>query len=137
MANYYGAERTNYVRIREDKLEEVRAYKNLFGMEVINLGDRLGFIPSNFSDDGCFPSCVENEAGAEVELDWKKIATCMEVGQVLVVMHVGREKLRYLNGSATAWDWRGEFVEISLKEIYERAAEKFGVAADDITDAAY
>ena len=137
MANYEGAERTNYVRIREEKLHDVAEYVGMFNIEMHEEDGTYCFLPSAWNDDGCFSQGGEDEDGNELELDWESVARAMEDGQVLIIMSAGHEKLRYISGWAAAWDWRGNYTSLSLNGIYERAAEKFGVQTEDISRAEY
>lgn len=52
-------------------------------------------------------------------------------------MEVGAEKLRYLTGAATAVDHRGRVVEVTLSDVYRKAARAFHVAESEITEATY
>lgn len=141
MANYEGAERTNYVRIRQEKVEWVEKYADSFNIEMFEKDGAYCFTPSEYTDDGCFNTWREyldaegNEC--EDELDLAKVALCMEEGQVLVILSSGHEKLRYISGWAAAWDWRGNCVSLGLSGIYMLAAEKFDVSVDDISRAEY
>ena len=141
MANYQGAERTNYVRIREDRLNRVTRYAARFNIEMHEKDGAYCFTPSEYTDGGCFNVWYQYEDDdgneCEAELDWAEVALCMEVGQVLVVMSAGHEKLRYIIGWAAAWDWQGNYTSLSINGIYEQAAEKFGVQTDDISRAEY
>ena len=137
MANYQGAERTNYVRIREEKLHDVAEYVGMFNIEMHEEDGTYCFLPSAWNDDGCFQSWREDEGGNELELDWESVARAMEDGQVLIIMSAGHEKLRYIGGWAEAWDWRGNYTSLSLNDIYKHASEEFGVPTDDISCAEY
>lgn len=141
MANYQGAERTNYVRIREEKLHDVAEYVRMFNIEMHEKDGTYCFTPFGYTDDGCFNAwcAYEDDDGreCEAELDWAEVALCMEEGQVLVILSAGHEKLRYISGYAQAWDWRGNCVGLSLNEIYRRASEAFEVPFDSITDCSY
>jgi hypothetical protein len=53
---------------------------------------------------------------------------------VAVFVEVGAEKLRYLTGWSFAVSAKGERVEVSLDEIYQRANDTLG---GEITDASY
>ena len=137
MANYQGAERTNYVRIRQEKLHDVAEYVGMFNIEMHEKDGTYCFLPSAWNDDGCFSQWGEDEGGNELELDWESVARAMEDGQVLIIMSAGHEKLRYISGWAVAWDWQGNYTSLSINGIYEQAAEKFGVQTDDISRAEY
>jgi len=52
-------------------------------------------------------------------------------------MEIGAEKLRYLTGVAIAVKHNGRVVEVTLSDIYRKAARAFRVAESDITQATY
>lgn len=140
MANFTGAQRSNYVKFKAECLEEVTDYLSQFGIKMHTGTAHPGthcLIPDDMSDDGMFCSLAYNDAGEDIYLDFGWVAQQMEVGQVLVLEAIGNEKLRYLMGVADAWSHEGEWAGISIGEIYERAAEHFGVPADSITQASY
>ena len=140
MANFTGAQRSNYVKFKSERLEAVTEYLSQFGIRLHGAAAHPGahcLLPDDLSDDGLFCSFSCNDAGEDVDLDLGWVAQQMEAGQVLVVEAIGNEKLRYLSGTADAWNHEGEWVGISIGEIYERAAARFGVPADSITQASY
>lgn len=138
MANWYGAARSNYVLI-----------KNL-GALVDALDPWPIGIHKKHADDSensvlvCFLS-EEQDSGGWPSLDFNdnefdpKTCICphMEPGQVLVMMEIGHEKLRVLTGHAVAYNHEGKFVTVNLNDIYEKAAEAFGVECGSITPATY
>lgn len=133
MSNYLGVERSNYVKFKGECLEEVREYLKGFSVNLQEKDGMYCMLPSVFSEDGCFGSI--NDDGDS--LDIRAVAGLMEPGQVLVVLSIGAEKLRYLCGKATAWDHRGNCVDIDLYSIYELASQKFMVPVSEITEASY
>lgn len=140
MANYTGAQRSNYVRFREDQVQAVDHYLRDFGIEMHESLAHPGcycLTPYEYSEDGCFVTYAFDEHGQDIELELAWVAQQMEEGQILVVEQVGHEKLRYLSGTADAWNWKGEWVGISIGEIYKRAAEKFDVPEGSISQASY
>ncbi len=52
-------------------------------------------------------------------------------------MEIGAEKLRYLTGVAIAIDHKGRVIELTLSDIYRKAAQAFRVAENEITQATY
>jgi hypothetical protein len=52
-------------------------------------------------------------------------------------MEIGAEKLRYLTGVAIAVNHKGRVVQLTLSDIYCKAARAFRVAESEITQAAY
>lgn len=139
MANFTGVERSNYVKFKPEKLEEVREYLEQFDVELSPESDQSEaycLLASSYSE-GVFSSLSVNENDEEIELELKRVAEQMEEGQVLVVMLAGYEKMRYVVGEAEAWNWKGESVYVSLSDIYKKAAEEFQVDVASITDCSY
>lgn len=136
MANFTGAQRSNYVIFKPEKLEEVREYLEQFSVELspnLNQPEFYCLLPSNNYEDIFSSSSIEED----VQLDLGRVAQQMLEGQVLVVMLAGHEKLRYISGCAEAWNWKGESVYLDLSDIYKKAAEAFQVNQDSITDCSY
>ena len=86
-------------------------------MEIIeDSEERIGFIsnaqegiPQLFDSDG--------EATDTYLDDDARIPRCLAEGEVLVIMEVGREEMRYLKGYAVAINWDGKVCHVSLDEI--------------------
>lgn len=139
MANFTGAQRSNYVMFKPEKLEEVEEYLGQFEIELSSNPTQPEFhclLASDYSE-GMFStySIDENDEEIELELGW--VAEQMMEGQVLVVMLAGYEKLRYVAGGAEAWNWKGEAVYVCLSDIYKKAAEAFQVDVASITACSY
>ena len=139
MANFTGAQRSNYVIFKPEKLEEVRKYLEQFDIELSPQSEQSEFhclLPSEHSE-GVFSTMGtdENDEDLELELGW--VAEQMMEGQVLIIMLAGHEKLRYITGDAEAWNWKGESVYLCLSDIYKKAAETFQVDEASITDCSY
>jgi len=158
MANWYGAARSNYVRVVDEDM--FRAQMKRLGLHVFeacggNKMKKFGVSPSPYSEDGSWPSfifnfevpgladdegddVVEEEHTFEFETD---VMPYVEVGQVLVVMQAGAEKLRYITGSASAFVRRAsgevEVTYLGIDEIYSRAADQFEIPESEITPAEY
>lgn len=131
MANWYGASRSNYFRVKDIKafMEDMRTISVAV---VINndaeFGQRCMVHPED-GDDGNWPSYrYDNETDSEMEDIWlpEVISKHLPEGEVAVFLTVGHEKLRYLTGFAVAIDHTGKEIEVNLNEIYPRAAEAFG-----------
>lgn len=141
MANFYGAERSNYVRFKADKFEEVTDYLKRYGVEIKPNRDNPELVcllpQEGFTDDGMFGQWHEDGDGVETELDLSWVAMQMEDGQVLVIESVGHEKLRYLSGYAEAWDSKGNHTAVNIVDIYSQAAKEFKIPRHLITTAAY
>lgn len=158
MANFSGTERSNYVLFRPDSLAQVKAYCDLFDITLAEQGDRHALLASAMSEDGCFGTYAyvtrdsplngviegltfgpedDGEEECEVDLDLSVIAKCMMPGEVLVVEKVGSEKQRYVFGCASAYNHLGEYIDLTLSDIYAKAGEAFGVDHTRITRAQY
>ena len=125
------------------------------------------FHPGESSDDGDFPSWLypdvpdrdespeefaalakalgvteaELDSRGEAEFSWEQhIMPFIAENAVLVVVVAGAEKLRYISGSARAFIRRGDEVSttaIGLSDIYDKAAQEFGVEQKSISEATY
>ena len=139
MANFTGAQRSNYVMFKPEKLEEVEEYLGQFDIELNPHSSRPEFyclLASSYSE-GVFSTWCTDENDEEISLDLGWVAEQMIEGHVLVVMLAVYEKLRYIVGHAEAWHWKGESVYIGLSDIYKKAAEAFQVDEASITDCSY
>lgn len=139
MANFTGAQRSNYVMFKPEKLEEVREYLEKFEVELSPHSKQPEFyclLASEYSE-GVFTTSTTDENDEDIELELSWVAEQMLEGQVLVVMLAGYEKMRYIVGGAEAWNWKGEAVYIHLSDIYKKAAEAFQVDEASITDCSY
>lgn len=134
MANYYCSSRTNYFRVKDRP-----AFDEWAAKYMLNIHDKadgsLCLTPGSYTDDGSFPSSYEDETGEHIQFEFPlELSRFLADGSIAVVIEVGNEKLRYLNGLAIAVDNTGQSVGVSLNEIYELAEENFGV---DVTRAEY
>lgn len=134
MANYIGSERTNYFRVKDEA--KFREWADGLSLEVITDSDgRFGLLPGSWTDDGCFPSQrgTEDEDFEEVDI-LGELAGHLDPSSVALKMSVGAEKLCYIVGYAEAVNHEGKVVSVSLNDIYEKAAAKFG---GEVTNAEY
>jgi len=139
MADFIGAQRSNYVMFKPEKLKEVQEYLEQFGVDVSPHSEQpeLHCLLASIYSEGMFTTQTFDEDDKEIELEMKWVAEQMMEGQVLVIMMAGYEKLRYILGGAEAWNWKGESVYLCLSDIYKKAAEEFQVDVDSITDCSY
>lgn len=138
MSSSYGLERTNYVRITS--LNDLKKWIDKINVDVdiYEKSDGRIALSGYTSDDGCLPSWYEDEHGTEHDYFLGDFAEKFLVnGEILVVMGVSSEKARYCSGFALAIDNNGSSVSVNLNEIYERAAEHFGVNRVTLQDAEY
>lgn len=136
MANWYGAARTNYVKIKDVRgLEE---YFEQFGGVRITPGEG-GFAFIAETEDGDFPSVAFDEEGEEeIEFGWTEVCKYLKKNQVLVVMCAGSEKTKYITGYAEAYNTTtGECVTVSINQIYKKAAKAFNVDEGTISPCEY
>lgn len=137
MADFYGTARTNYVRFKD--VEAVRKLLEPTQLELvqhsvhpdyyrIHTNSFFGTFDTTWFDDQeeDHELCIESE-----------VAPLLCEDEVLIVIEVGAEKLRYLSGKADAYTWDGRHVGLCLNDIYEQAAKSFGVAPSAIACATY
>lgn len=126
MANWYGACRSNYFRVRD--LDAFKAWLVDFPAKlIVGLDGRFGFLSTDYY--GGVPQDDERDIIDELH-------EYLAENEVAVVIVVGAEKARYLTGAAVAIAWTGEQVEIDLNDIYGLAQDEFGGDAS-ITKAEY
>lgn len=140
MANYQATARSNYVKIKD--MEGLKKALKPFDIAIWEQDGMVGFGQSEMSDGGwpgwCLISVADDEPEEEIEFDPAiQICPFMEEGQVLVMMESGHEKLRYVQGHAQAFNTKGGYVQLILRDIYQMAADKFGVPLATITHAEY
>lgn len=121
MANYYGQGRSNYFAVKnaEAFLEEMAKYP----LEIITQerdGETLyGFMDADSDGGGNIDQYFDADDGEPCDIDWETVfRTHLADGWVAVVMSIGSEKYRFLNGVANAYNNRGECLGIDLSDIY-------------------
>lgn len=133
MASFYGASRTNYVRLKDpEALKDKLQHSNLKIEQHPDYPDY--YCLEADSDSGCFDvwfSDPDTDEQAELLIE-EVVAPHLEHGQVLVLIESGAEKLCYITGAAIAYAWDGRVVVLRLDDIYALAASKLGVAEDTI-----
>lgn len=123
MSDYYGTARSNYFGVKDrrkfvewcDSLELKPIHKTEKAYELCGflVETEFGNIPDHITKDD------------EVyDIDFfGELSTHLIDGDVAIVMEIGREKMRYLNGLAIAVNSKGETVSIALNDIYEKAKD--------------
>ena len=138
MANWNGKARTNYVRVKDyDAL--LKAVEDL-PVEVEPHYKAVNFVTFNAPDNdtGDFYMQYVDDDGEEHHWSWvEDIVPHLAEGQVLILMVIGSEKLRYMTGYAEAYAWDGRRTQINIDEIYSRAAAEFGVKQVDTARCTY
>lgn len=135
MADWNGTWRTNYVKLRQDRMQDL---KDLFEVEVwgkdgayaLGSNDEYGGEPAIYLDDDD-PADLPDYLAEYVsqEDDYLSLSDVihefLEQDQVIVIMCSGSENMRYVTGYATAVHSSGENVSIDLWDIYEEAQKAF------------
>lgn len=122
MANFYSTARTNYFRVKnKDTFDSFIAKfnSNFATIEVVEEGDKIALL---FDTECGVPSFYWDEKHEDVEIDFaEELATYLAENEVAIIMSVGSEKMRYLDGWAQAINGEGKSIVISLNDIYEKA----------------
>jgi hypothetical protein len=130
MANYCATARSNYFAVTDEK--SFRKWAETIDLSILEPDHRdqdddgirrLGITPRNHGDNGGWPSSRYNDETNECEdIDLpEQLSAHLADDEVAVLMEVGNEKLRYVNGTATAVNSKGETVYVNLESIYESA----------------
>jgi hypothetical protein len=131
MADFSGDARSNYFAVKDEAAFRALIAKTDLGIfegTAENAG-KLAVHASN-ADHGTWPSMYyDEEQEEEVTFDMVDlIQPHLADGEVVVLMEVGAEKMRYLGGWALAFDNTDrEPVRVALDDIYELAARAFAV----------
>lgn len=122
MANFTGAARTNYFRVKD-----AAAFKAWAKEHRISLVERDGLFAllGDESDSGDISLREDEETGERGEPE-DVLPQFLADGEVCVLISAGHEKMRYVSGYAVAFDSTGRSVQVSLNSIYELAKEAFG-----------
>ena len=124
MANYYGAARSNYFRVKD--IQAFKCWAEGLDLKVIHGTDQgnttFALLPPHWSDDGCFPS-YKPDTNEHIDLA-AELSLHLDTDSVAIIIEIGAEKLRYLHGHALAINASGETVTVQLADIYNIAATK-------------
>lgn len=134
MANWYGTSRSNYFKVKDGDV--FRAAMSMVGGLYVEYDEARGFMVHG-DDDGYWPNsrlipdpeCPDDDSAWLDEDIWvpEIIAEHLTDDSIAVFQTVGAEKLRYLTGHATAINSKGEYIEVSIEDIYGLATGKFGI----------
>jgi hypothetical protein len=136
MANWYGSSRSNYFRVKES--DAFLKWAEERGLGVFKNKEEAGLFAihgGESTDDGSWPG-YDMEGDTEIDLV-TELAQHLANRQVAVLIEVGAEKLRYLTGVAIAIDPKGRVAELTLGDIYRKAARSFRIPENEITRAEY
>lgn len=153
MSDFFGKARTNYFRVKD--IEKFKKFLGLFpGIGIFAADDKSVSINAKDYQDGLFPTQIsfdheeqdqhklfqelvdskayaleqedKDDPNQEYSIDFSAaVAGYLEEGTVALFKSVGSEGLRYLHGSAVAVIHTGEYVQVSLEDIYTLAKKKF------------
>jgi hypothetical protein len=138
MANYIGQARTNYFAVKDEQafLEDIAKCNVKLIMSATEDGKPLyGFLDDESGDgmDTWYAWGADDEDD-EPEFTWGEFfQKHLADGWVAIITEIGSEKYRYLNGSATAYNNKGEDKFVSLDSILQLGAE----LGEHITPATY
>jgi len=140
MANWYGSARSNYFAVKDEAA--FRAWAAKRGLEV---WEEMEEKPADGKDPrklfGVAPDDAVNDSGGWPTVDFgadedndevdliAELAELIQDNQIVVFEQIGSEKLRYLNGHATAFNSAGERIDLDLDDIYDQAKRRFNVTA--------
>lgn len=136
---WQGAACSNRVQIEDmDGLEKaLEPFEGVVEMTFDRHG-KVGFKSGDESNDGGWPSTVTDDDGNEFEFDpVQLICPFMAEGAVLVMMQSGADKYREITGYARAYRKDGTEITICLDDIYQKAADAFGVDRISISMCSY
>lgn len=138
MSNWTGMARSNYFAVKD--MDGLAATLAPFDIEIEqDTGEHAGKVCllAN-TDGGGWPSFVHDDDDNEIEFDPAvHICPYLADDEILVLMEAGFERQRYCSGYASAFNARGERVELSLRDIYTKAAQTFGVDEGIISQCQY
>lgn len=135
MANYTCAQRTNYFKVTDEQkyselMSKVRGNEDSIHLLNHETGD--GTILHAFACDSSMSYYPDNEDGTEAEdpVEWEEfceeLSKLLPEGEAVILLEVGKEKLRYLSGYAEIITKNGtEFVDLTMAA-FEKARKLLG-----------
>jgi hypothetical protein len=126
MADYLAQTRSNYFRVKN--AEKFKAFCQRYNLEVITNEKPKKGCKYGFMVDGPIPTGRCNAKGDWIETDFlQELSAHLMPKEVAVVVEIGSEKMRYLNGYACAVNSKGKRIQVALTDIYKWAKETFGI----------
>ena len=126
MANYYSQGRTNYFRVKdEEKFEQrINSIREGSNTPVDLIKDERGWCL--LFEEGAPTFYYNEETGEERDVDMEGlIRENLADGSVCVMMEIGAEKLRFLDGWSIAFNNKGDRKVVLLDDVY-KGIESFG-----------
>jgi len=136
--DWNGASRTNFFRVAN--IDGLRERLSAFPIQIVRHPEEsshYALVPE--TEYGEFPWNFLDENDEEVELKFETdVMPFVAEDEVVVLMESGSEGVRYMTGYAQAFVRRGDKVEsvgLSLRDIYQKAAQAFHVNVESIMEA--
>lgn len=129
MSAYCGYGRSNYFRVRDTAAFNA-ALPDGFEL-VTDRHGRVAVLSHTGRGDWMY---YDEDTDTDVDVT-DTVVEHLASGEVAVFESIGYEKLRYLNGYATAVNSLGDVVTIDIGDVYQKAADTFGVPRAGITRA--
>lgn len=136
MSQWIGAARSNYFHVTD--VEEFTEWAEAHDLEVLTRkakdGSDLVALFSGENGWSLLATEEEEEAGIEDPDIVEEICKRLELpNEVVLLVVAGFEKCWYVSGTSTAFTKEfPQTVSVSTYDIYDKAAEAFGVPVDDI-----
>lgn len=129
--------RSNYVLVKDIDALKADLPEDL-DIEVTTGSGEQADMVALLCENGLWPSYYDEDEDEDQPFDIVGVfAQHLAEGQVAVFHEVGHDKMRFMIGNAIAVTHTGERVEVSIDDIYAKAAEAFSVDKTSITDASY
>ena len=128
MANWYGAARSNYFKVRDIKNFSafMKQLPNMVAEYIV--GDNTWWIHGNDDNGGFDWTIYDENFEPDTSVDaMSEFASHLQEGEVAIFFEIGSEKLRYITGYSTAIAWNGEITTINLNDIYDLVAKKYNI----------
>lgn len=125
MANWYGASRSNYFKVKDT--EEFEKFLNQFsGIEFDSEEEGYCIL----AEEGYWPSSIYNEETSEYDEYYdffQDLSSHLLEGQVFIIVTSGHEKMRYITGDAYAINSKGQELSININSIYDMVRKAWNV----------
>ena len=135
MADFFATSRSNYVLVKDVQaaIESLKHYDIPIHRHPTN---NSAIMLAGCGSSGEFSSSYVDDNGEDIYLDlaeWS--AAHLADNQVLVLVSVGAEKLRYVSAWAEAYTWKGEVVTVDLLDtLFKKIYEKLDIDAIEVAD---
>lgn len=135
MANYTCAQRTNYFKVTDEKKYAELMSKVRGNEDSIHLLDKTtedGTLLHAFCCDSSMSYYPDNEDGTEADdpAEWEEfseeLSKLLPEGEAVIVLEVGKEKLRYLSGYAEIITKNGTGSVDLTRAAFEKARKLLG-----------